>query len=53
MQYHQWEPLQEEAKSAKLSMLRRKVAERLVAVKTKRYVNYFQRSKHDAYQHYP
>jgi 2-oxoglutarate dehydrogenase E2 component (dihydrolipoamide succinyltransferase) len=28
-------------------MLRRKVAERLVALKRNGYVNYFQRSKHD------
>jgi 2-oxoglutarate dehydrogenase E2 component (dihydrolipoamide succinyltransferase) len=33
----------------KLSMLRRKVAERLVAARNS-HVNYFQRSKHDAYQ---
>ncbi len=54
MQCHLWELQQEVHRGVertKLSMLRRKVSERLV-VGQKRYgnVDYFQRSKHDAYQ---
>jgi hypothetical protein len=44
MLHHLWELLQEEAASerTKLSMLRRKVAERLVSAKKNGHVNYLQ-----------